>query len=151
METRSMSDRYREIYRHACNGNEQAFDFLNVWNKFCHITDDLLDHPGTDDANRLLKILAVANLLYSSDFYATNPDGLYEVVQLVTNSYADSIAWEHDPVSWRRKWADTLRFAGNEMVLAVAGMCGGWDLRQNVSLQLREDSWKSHHVRANPV
>lgn len=139
-----MSDDYESLYRLACGPDRSALDFLHGWTVYCHAIDDLIDlaQPNPD---KLLETLALANILYSSDFYARHHAALRMAVVLVTSAYADSVQWEKDGLDWRRQWADTLRFAGNDMVLAVAAACGGYKRVREVSLRLRENSWYLHH------
>lgn len=94
---------------------------------------------------RLLRVLLQAAELYSLPFWRRHGDRLGPVVALVTNAYADSVAWERSATPELRTMADSLRFAGNEMVLAVAGLCGGAEAMRAASPWLRAMSWRSHH------
>jgi hypothetical protein len=141
---------YEAIYRTACGARADALDFIINWSRYCHEIDDLID--GREKCpEKFLDALALANLIYSSDFYQANLRELAITALAVTNAYADSLAWAADGMEWKRKWADTLRFAGNEMVLAVACICGGYERMRAVSLQLREDSWAAHHHAEQPI
>jgi hypothetical protein len=141
---------YVEIYKLACGDNAEAFQFLMGWNLYVHSIDDLID-AEKKDPQKLLDTLALANTLYSLDFYQAHSQAFRMVVLLVTNHYADSLAWANSEIPWQKTWADTLRFAGNEMVLAVAAACGGNERVRAVSLKLRENSWNTHHANEQPV
>jgi hypothetical protein len=133
------------IYDKAANGNPQARAFLGAWNEYCHAIDDLIDDE-VKDYNRLLELLIKANLLYTMPFYQQHAIRLLPVVTVLTNNYADSIAWEHEVESWKSQWSDIMRFSANDMVVAVASICGGQDLMREVSPMLKELAWISHHT-----
>lgn len=144
------ANEYQEIYQQACGDNAPALQFVMGWNRYVHAIDDLIDGEKKEP-QKLLDILALANVLYSSDFYQAHSQALRMTVLLVTNAYADSLAWGKSGVPWQEAWADTLRFAGNEMVLAVAAACGGHARMRAVSLLLRANSWHSHHANNQPT
>lgn len=144
-----MTSSYRELgllYDEACCGNREAMIFVIHWNLYCHGIDDIID--GEDSVKPQESVLAVfseANVLYTLPFYREHWMKLQTVVQLVTNAYADSVAWEGDGSRDRRTMADVLRFAGNEMIFAVALICGGYANMRRISGRIREQSWKDHH------
>lgn len=133
-----------QFYEMASAGDQDAMNFLRLFHAYSHSIDDLLDlkqfNPET-----LLKVLANANIVYSSPFYSRHAHRLHLVIANVTNAFADSIAWARSRDEWKKQWADTLRFSGNEMVLAVAMICGGFGLMRQMSPLLKELSWQCHH------
>lgn len=133
------------LYKQACNGNGDAFLFLTLFHEYCHEIDDLIDGKTPITPESLLTVLSHANLVYSCAFYRQHCDKLMMVVQLVTNTYADSVAWEKSDVDWKAKWGDVLRFAGLEMVYAVAAITGGYEHMRKLSQVLKENAWKTHH------
>lgn len=140
---------YEAVYRDACVNRPDALDFLTAWNLYCHQIDDLID--GREKCpSKFLDALALANIIYSTDFYQANAAHLSMTVMLITNAFADSVAWEKE-TGWKRAWSDTLRFAGNDMVVAVAVICGGFENARKVSQALREDSWATHHKDGQPI
>jgi hypothetical protein len=52
---------------------------------------------------------------------------LREVVAMVDELYAQSVAWEESAVDWQRGFSHVHRHAGNEMVAAVGRICVGRD------------------------
>ncbi len=147
-----MSENFESIYRRAANGNAEAFNWLISWSIYVHGIDDLIDEPNSD-YERFLAALALGNCLYSNQFYQRNVVALWSVVRLVTNNYADSLIMVDAAEPWKKQWGDALRFAGNEMAVAVAGLpeCGGYSNMRKVSMALREDSWKEHHLEGQQV
>ena len=128
----------------ACLGDREAMDFLLLWNRYVHEIDDILDGDA-DSAEDILRTFARAAMLYSHPFYLKNIAALRQVVLIVTNAYADSVAWEKSGVEWKRNWADHNRHAGLEMVLAVAMILGGYDHARAISPEQREICQHDHH------
>lgn len=134
-----------KLYDEVTLGNSDALRFLFHWNLFCHAIDDLIDGPDRAEPEDVVSAFAEANVLYTLPFYQANCIKLQTTVMLITNSYADSIGWEKSEKDGHRKMADVLRFAGNEMVFAVALICGGYQHMRRVSAGIRERSWMDHH------
>lgn len=134
----------QELYAQAANGDDSARLFLQAWCLYVHEIDDLIDNQ-VRDPEKLITALVSACTVFSTAFYVAHAHELEPVVLLATNAYADSLKWEKEPEAWKRQWADVLRFSGNEMVVKVAEICGGYSLARNVSEKLREDSWCNHH------
>ena len=64
---------------------------------------------------------------------------------MITNTYADSVAWETSDVPWKKNVADVIRQCGNDMILTVAWIVGGWSHMRSISLKLRETAYHSQH------
>jgi hypothetical protein len=144
-----------EFYLKVCAGNEQAYEFLCGWHHYTHLIDDFVDAPpknAEESAERLGALLAWAAMLYSSPFWVKNVAALSPIVMSVTNTYIDSVRWEQAiRPQWQKTVADTLRHSGNDMVFAVAAICGGWAHMRQFSLPLRAIAFASHHdVDGNP-
>lgn len=137
-----------DLHKKAANEDSFAMVFLNLWSEYCHDIDDLIDEKK-HDAETLCKLLILANVLYSTHFYVNHATALKLVVLNITNAYADSVKWDKAG-DWQGKWADTLRFAGAEMVTAVAMITGGYDLVRQISPLLREVNWKIQHEQPEP-
>lgn len=133
------------IYDEVTQGNPDALRFLFHWNIFCHGIDDLIDAAERPNPQDVVDAFAQANILYAQPFYQVNAVKLQIVVMLVTNAYADSLIWEKNPNRGLSTMADVLRFAGNEMVFAVALICGGYQHMRRISATIREKSWRDHH------
>lgn len=131
-------------------GNEQAADFLILWGTYVHGIDDLID----GDANgpeAMLQVFMMAAFVYTHPFFMANLRELRQIAVNCTNAYADSVVWEKGE-GWRKDFADHYRHFGAEMVLAVAGICGGYEHMRNISPTLREICWKEHHnEKGEPV
>lgn len=136
-------DQIKKVYELAANKNIEAFNFLNFFHDYVHGIDDLIDNKERDP-EKFLALLVKANLLYSMPYYTRHAHRLHLLVAQITNAYADSVAWEKDD-KWKGKWADVLRFAGNDMVLAVAFIEGNFDAMRKLSPILKEIAWSQHH------
>jgi hypothetical protein len=133
-----------DLYSRACGGNPDAQIFLGCWLDIIHRIDDQIDE-GITHPEFLLQTCAFLNLIYTTPFYQENSARLSMVVILVTNAYADSVAGEHSDKIADQAIADVIRFCGNEMVLAVAFITGGYANMRALSMPLRRYSWVHHH------
>lgn len=134
------------IYANACLGCPEAFDWLGRWNRYCHAIDDIIDAEGRPPAAEVIGAFADAATLYAHPYFVRNAASLLPVVLLVTAEYRLSVQWERSPQDWQRRWADTLRFAGNHMVTVVAALCGGYSRAQEIAERLATVSWTEHHT-----
>tara|TARA_R110000868_G_scaffold44315_3_gene148139 strand:- start:142 stop:564 length:423 start_codon:yes stop_codon:yes gene_type:complete len=134
-----------QLYFNACGGNANALLFVSLFHTYCHAVDDLIDGDVERTPETLLEVLMQANQLYSTPFYLENAYRLQPVIALITNTYADSVAWEKDGTDWKRNIADVIRQCGNDMILAVACIVGGYKHMRSISLELREVAYHSQH------
>jgi hypothetical protein len=136
-----------QLLHRVTKGDVSAMDFLvNYWNPYCHQIDDIVDGERPEKRDQL-KTFALACELFSHPFYLQHRDRLKQLVLNITLTYADSVDWEKSPDAWRREWADHLRHCGMDMVLAVATICGGYDLAFAISQEQRTICWNDHHDR----
>jgi len=132
-----------------CKGNRDAMHFCDLWYRYCHGIDDLID-TMRDGRPRMSKDQMVglffqAALLYGSTFFVQNREALLPIVLLVTNTYRDSIAWENSSMSHLRQMADVFRTCGNEMYVIVALLCGGEQHMRTMSMKIKERDWLGQH------
>lgn len=124
----------------------EAMDFLGQhWGPYVHAVDDIVDEEVS--AEKKIEAFARAAYLFSHPFYLRHIGALRQVVLLVTNTYADSVAWERSKIAWQRQWADHARHAGMEMVIAVAMIVGGYEHARAISLEQRTICYHEHHNR----
>jgi hypothetical protein len=139
-----------------CGGDDDAMQFNDLWYRYCHGIDDLIDtmEDGRPkmNADQILELFITAAFLYNCPFYRKHREYLFTTVMLVTNSFGDSVLWEKSPLSRRRIMADCLRTCGDEMYYMVALICGGWKHMRNVSPAIRERDWLGQHdMKDNPT
>jgi len=137
-----------DIYKEVCNGNEEALKFLLLWNVYVHRVDDVIDDKCIN-AEKIIRAFQCAAEVFSLPFYQHYLAALFPIVCIVTNMYLDSVQFATSEIVWKTTVADTLRFAGNEMVNAIAMICGGFDHMRKYSAILRETSWQDHHDKNN--
>lgn len=134
---------FENLYSDHPDGRE-AESFLKHYNMYCHVIDDLIDEDGKNP-EYILGMLHLALQIYSSNFYRKYQDVLYPVINIIHNTYADSVIMEHSGEQWQKECADVLRSVGQEMALVVIQILGGYKARRNLSLKVREFSYKSQH------
>lgn len=132
------------------NGNASAAEFLCLWALYCHAIDDVVD-GDTKDAEGVIRSFTLAPLVFGHPFYIENISALRVVTLLVSNMYADGEAWKSADEHWRRQFADSYRHAGNEMVFAVALICGGYEHLRSVSEMQRTICYDTQHPRAAAI
>ena len=137
-------DHSQSALNRATCGIFEAQEFLLLWRAYVHEIDDIID-GDRPQPEAILATFASAAMLYSHPFYLKHLQALRQVVLNCTNAYADSVAWEHSDVDWRAQFADHYRHFGAEMVLAVAGICGGYSHMRAISLELRAVCYNEHH------
>jgi hypothetical protein len=133
----------------VCKGNAEAVDFLNRWSNYCHAIDDIIDEEKTNEFK--LATFARAIEIYTHPFFLKNLASLRQVAIHATNLYADSVAWERSTEQWQKDFVDWARHGGAEMVLAAAGIVGGYDHMRVVSLELRKLCYFEHHKDGQPI
>lgn len=138
-----------KLFRVICRDNQNAISFGLLWVRYNDEVDNLID--TVEDGRpiftkeQILRVFVTALEVYNHPFYVEHRHHLHMVAALVTNTYTDSVLWERSPVESRRKMADVLRFCGNEMIFAMAMICGGYDHCRKLSQQIRDGDWKFHH------
>jgi hypothetical protein len=129
--------------------NEDAVRFLKAFNDYCHLVDDIIDeyslkfHPVPPEM--FFKHCINAAELYSSRFYQRHVNDLFPIVIQITSAYADSVNMEKSNIEWKRQASDTLRQAGNDMIMMIVFIIGGWDKKREISELVREVSYQQHH------
>jgi hypothetical protein len=133
------------LQRVTC-GDLEAMEFLaKHWSPYVHAIDDIIDgdRAGPEET---LNAFAAAAVLYGHPFYLKHMPALQRLVLVITNAYADSVAWEKSEVEWQRDWADHHRHVGMDMVIAVAQICGGYEHARKISREQRAICWHEHHT-----
>lgn len=134
------------LLQRVCGADREAADFLsNHWSPYVHEIDDIIDGERTKP-EEILATFARAAVLYAHPFYLKHLAALQGLVLIITNMYADSVAWERSQVQWQRDWADHNRHVGMEMVIAVAQICGGYEHARAISQEQRVVCWHDHHT-----
>lgn len=132
-----------------CMGDPEAMAFNDLWYRYCHGIDDLIDtmEDGRPQMNaeQILELFALAAAVYNAPFFVRHRDMLFPIALQVTNAYADSVAWERSPISRRRTMADVLRTCGNEMYNSIAMIKGGWSHLRDWGPKIRERDWIGQH------
>jgi len=124
-------------------GDPLAASFIEAFGRYQRLVDDIIDN-GTWDKESLGRALMMACLFYSHPFYQANITMLQMPMLLATNWYADSVDWEKQPELWKRQWADLLRHSGNDVIMAVALIKGGWQGARELSRPLLATCYMYH-------
>jgi hypothetical protein len=139
----NMSDIVEKERQWLTCGNEMAADFLKVWGIYVHGIDDLIDGDKSGSES-MLEVFMTAAFVYTHPYFVQNMPQLRQIAVNCTNAYADTVLWEKAG-GWKQNFSDHYRHFGAEMVLAVAGLCGGYMHMRQASPLLRELCWNEHH------
>lgn len=145
-----------------CRGNLGAMSLNDLAHTYFHGIDDLIDTMKDGRPKmakeQIIQLFHVALRLYNHPFYLTHQPELKPIIEQITNSYADSVAWEGHPKSHLRIMGDVLRICGDEFFIKVAQLCaandpdGGWSHARKWSQSLKERDWLGQHdEEGNPV
>lgn len=129
------------IYRTACNGNHDALTWLNTFHELAHLADDLVDEVFS--AEGLGRLLVTNIALCSLPFWFAWHAELRPILNQTCSNWLDSVELERRPQAWAREYANTLRLCGNDLVIAVARICGGWEHSRKIALSVRELAWRN--------
>lgn len=140
-----MSDREErgKFYDMVACGNAPAREWLILFHDYCHEIDDVIDENDWDN-ERVLGVFIAANTLYSHPFYCAHHKVLGPCILIATSVYVDSNKWEKDPAKWKKWWAEVMRHSGNEVIFAVANICGGWKHLRYVTAPLYASCYVYH-------
>lgn len=138
-----------KLNRLVCRDNVDALEFCGMWYHYCHGIDDLIDtmQDGrpTMSKEQIIGLFLKAAMFYNSKFFIAYRHMLYPLVISITNTYADSVAWEKSSKPHLRTMGDVFRTCGNEMFFMVALICGGPDHMRRVSQPVKERDYLAQH------
>jgi len=84
-------------------------------------------------------------VLTSSPFYLANAPALSALMAVVADNYRWSVKIEQERDANLLSLGDVMRMAGNQVVVAVSYICGGWEHAKTISDELWPIAWASQH------
>lgn len=131
-----------ELLQRVCLGNAEAIGFLRCWGVYVHGIDDIVD-TRTDTEFRL-KVFVAGMDVFTHPFFLRHGAALRVLILNTTNAYADTERWAKSSVKWQREFAELYRHFAAEMILAVAGIVGGYEHLRAISPEVRAFHWSQH-------
>lgn len=132
-----------------CCGNQDAMMFCDLWHRYCHAIDDLIDtmEDGRPvmDRDQIIGTFLKAAVLYNSAFFVAYRNLLFPIVVDITNVYMMSVQWEKAPQPHLRKMGDIFRTCGNRIYSMVALITGGEQHMVTMSRKITERDYLSQH------
>jgi hypothetical protein len=149
------ADEARKWNVELCKGDQGAMLFCDLWYRYCHGIDDLIDtlQDGRPrmSKDQMISLFWQAAIFYNCDFFVRNRDLLSPIVLDITDTYRNSVAWERSSKVHLRTIGDVLRTCGNRMYAMVALICGGEAHMRQMSLAITErDYLLQHDANGNP-
>lgn len=139
----------REWCVKVCCGNQEAMELCDIAYNYFHGIDDLIDtmQDGRPLMNKeeMISLFFKAALFYNHPFYKKNQAILFPIILQITNTYADSVAWEQSPKAHLRAMGDVFRTCGNEFYIMIALLCGGEKHMRSFSAAIKERDWLMQH------
>jgi hypothetical protein len=136
----NMTEDYHSFIQRAFAQYPEARAFVNAFCNYCHSIDDIVDGDETDKI-AIIRTFELAAVIFASPFYVANINSLQPIVIMITNMYMDSVVLENDykedKEEWKLQTAKVLSHSFNELIVACADLCGGFNLRRDVSVVLR--------------
>jgi hypothetical protein len=142
--------------RELCMSDPNAMVFCDLWHRYCHAIDDLIDtmEDGRPimSKDQMIGIFLQAAVIYNCGFFVANRNLLFPIVLDITNVYMMSVQWERAPQAHLRKMGDVFRTCGNRMYSMVALICGGEEHMRVISRKITERDYLSQHDQNdNPI
>jgi hypothetical protein len=130
-------------------GDREAMAFNDQWYRYVHGIDDLIDTMQDGRAqmsqDQIIGLFLNAAFLYNTPFFIRHRNLLFPIVLSITNTFANSVAWEKSSLNRRRIMADVWRTCGDEMYDMVAMIVGGWNHVRVTSPLIRDRDWIGQH------
>ena len=123
---------------------QAAREFLDKFTDLCHQVDDIIDLK-ISEAETIVEPFYNMLILLSCPFYQKYSNTLITVFNTCINTWLDSVKMESSTELWQREQADVLRIIGTEMTLTVIQILAGYRKRRELSLAVREYSYRKHH------
>jgi hypothetical protein len=115
---------------------------------YCHAIDDFIDRYEDGQEHRevelLVKVLELPPLIYANGFFLKNFHRLYALIKGAGNAYCDSELMKKSNSKWKQHYAEVLRLAAHEVIVAAIEIYGGYEQRRQASIELRELAYFAH-------
>lgn len=129
-----------KFYQFVSNGNEDAYNFICLWQTYCHSFDDLVDEKHTVE-NLIENNLGLAKVM-KNKFFSQHAELLYPQIYLSAEAYRASELDEQSTTL-----GEFLSHEGNNMIRTVALITGGFKHLVEVSREVRRLTYIEHPLK----
>lgn len=130
----------KEFYLLVANGNEDAYNFIALWQTYCHSFDDLVDDKCTVE-DLIENNLGLAKVM-KNRFFSQHAELLYPQIYLSAEAYRASEKEEKDT-----NLGEFLSHEGNNMIRTVALITGGFPHLIEMSKEIRRLTYVEHPLK----
>lgn len=118
------------------NNNEQAWDFVELFAKWSHQIDDIVDGDKDISDEEIVEMQLCWMMAVSGNpFYQANRAFLMPLLIMSSNAWLDANKWEKSEDKVKQCHSDVLKSQYHEVIFACVYLCGGWkSLREFTSL-----------------
>lgn len=145
---KQFDEQWKQLLLQASCGNQDAYKFLYVFLQVCHGVDDIID-GDIKSSEEVMEVFHIHHCIFSNPFYQQYQRELWPVICIIRNAYTDSVAWEKSTKLVEKEVSNVIRSQGNDIIIAVALICGDWKLVRNISLKIR--TLANHYQREGEI
>jgi len=127
------------IFADVCCGNQAASEFCFSFLALVHFVDDVIDGETAKwQTDQILRVnLELIRVLSFNPFWEANKNGLFPLVLMSVQQYADSLRWVKREDFRERATSDVLKSQYQDVFWHVAYLCGGYQHMDAISQKYR--------------
>jgi hypothetical protein len=123
-------------------GDASARQFVWAYYAFIHVIDDLFDRDVPLDAGTVaLAFINYTETVAANPFFQAHRDFLLGLMRAGVLAWADSEEWRARPDVREKLAAEVIKSSYQEVLWAVAGLCGGLVHQRVMTSKYREYDW----------
>jgi hypothetical protein len=130
----------KDFYSLVANNNEDAYNFIVLWQTYCHSFDDLVDDKCTVE-ELINNNLGLAKVM-KNKFFSLHAELLYPQIYLSAEAYRASEKEEKNT-----SLGEFLSHEGNNMIRTVALITGGFQHLIKISQEIRRLMYIEHPLK----
>jgi len=138
-----------KLYEEISNKDSEALEFIKLWSVYCHKFDDLVDEEF--NVEKLVECNNEMIRLLSSKFFQKNKEFLISQIYIAAWNYKHSEDLKFSSRYEERLLAQYLSHEGNNMLLTVALITGGYDLMKKVAPKILNLTYVEHPLNVGEV
>lgn len=121
------------------HGDAEALEFMRAFFHWMHALDDLIDRDKPAPIEEIVRVLVwLLDTLATNEFWRAHGAALLPVIRASAWAYLDSERYARDPRVLERITSQVLKSAYFDVLLAVAGIVGGWAHAREMARKYRE-------------
>jgi len=136
-----VKEAYKIIHNYIQHDIE-AMQFVELYAKYIHQIDDIIDEDKKDEL--IINTFNLATCVFTTPFWIKHHEKLFLIDVLINNQYADVVKWESAEELWKRRDAKALSHVGYNMLFAVVLIVAGYPALRECSSKFRQWAHYKH-------